>query len=185
MWGAALIAVAALAAWAFHALNEAYWAAARERTLLYAGIPAGSIASWFLMAALLSGAAGLVLLLPALIARVPRKVARRVTGWAAALAALAALPFAGVILVVAYLGAFGAGDTVKVVAADGQAVLVTQDGFDGDSVDIYRMQDEFHYKWARSAPEIAGWPRVKDQDCHLDTADGELLLTCGPTVLVV
>jgi hypothetical protein len=47
------------------------------------------------------------------------------------------------------------GDDVKVVAADGQSVLISQDGFDGDSVDIYTGHDEFHYKWARRANEIA------------------------------
>jgi hypothetical protein len=91
----------------------------------------------------------------------------------------------GIIFVFAYLGAFGIGDTVKVVAANGQSVLITQDGFDGDSVGIYTKHDELHYRRLRSAPEISGWPRVKDQDCLLDASGGELVLTCGAITLVV
>jgi hypothetical protein len=64
-------------------------------------------------------------------------------------------------------------------------VLITQDGFDGDSVDIYTEQDEHHYKRVRSAPEISGWPRVKDQNCRLDTAGDQLRVTCGTKTLVL
>jgi hypothetical protein len=73
IWGPALIVAAVLCAWADHVISEAYWAAAREGLLLYMGIPADSIASWFLIVALLSAAVGLFLLLPALIGRIPRK----------------------------------------------------------------------------------------------------------------
>jgi len=31
----------------------------------------------------------------------------------------------------------------------------------------------------RSADELAGFPRVKDRDCHLVVMDGCLRLTCG------
>jgi hypothetical protein len=72
---------------------------------------------------------------------------------------------------------------VKVTAADGRSVLITQDGFDGDSVDIYTEHDQVHYKRARSAPEISGWPRVKDQNCRLEAVGGELQLICGATRL--
>lgn len=70
-------------------------------------------------------------------------------------AAVATLPFVGIMFLFAYFGAFGLGDTVKVIAADGQSVLITQDGFDGDSVEIYTEHDEHHYKPVRSAPEIS------------------------------
>jgi hypothetical protein len=153
-WGTALILLAAPCAWAYQAINEAYWAGAREGMLLYIGIPADSIANWFLIAALLSGAVGLLLLVPALIGRIHRKVPRRIVGWTTGV-------------------------------ADGQSVLVTQDGFDGDTVDIYTQHDELHYKRVRSAPEISGWPRVKDQNCRLDSAGDELRLICGEKRLVV
>ncbi|MDQ0672990.1 hypothetical protein QFZ36_000551 [Pseudarthrobacter siccitolerans] len=185
IWGAVLLTVAALASCTDHAISAAYRAAAREDLLLYIGIPANSLASWFLIAALLAGATGLFLLLPALIGRVPRKVPRRIIGWTTAVAAAAAVPYFGLMFLFAFLGAFGIGDTVKVTAADGRSLLITQDGFDGDSVDIYTEHDGLHYKRVRSAPEFSGWPRVKDQNCQLNTAAGELRLTCGTTTLVV
>ncbi|MDQ1058440.1 hypothetical protein QFZ23_002341 [Arthrobacter globiformis] len=183
--GVALLIVAALAAWADHAINEAYWAAARDDLLLYIGIPADSIASWFRIAGLLSAVAGLLLLLPALIGRIPRKIPRRIIGWTAVAAVAAAVPYFGLMFLFAYFGAFGIGDTVKITAADGRSVLITQDGFDGDSVDIYTEQDEHRYKRVRSAPEISGWPRVTDQNCRLDTAGDQLRVTCGTKTLVL
>lgn len=135
--GSTLVVAAALCAWADYVISEAYWAAARDDLLLYVGIPADSIASWFLIVALLSGVVGLFLLLPALIGRIPRKIPRRIIGWTTAVAAAAAVPYVGLIVIFTALSAFGIGDTVKVTAVDGQSVLITQDGFDGDSVDIY------------------------------------------------
>jgi hypothetical protein len=185
IWGAVLLTIAAVAAWADHAIAEAYWAAAREDLLLYLGIPGDSIASWFRIAAIFAGAAGTLLLFPALIGRIPRKIPRRIIGWTAGTAAAAALPYFGLMFLFAYLGAFGIGDTVKVTANDGRSALITQDGFDGDIVDIYTEHDGLHYKRARSAPGIPSWPRVKDQHCQLD-ADGERLqLTCGTETLVL
>jgi hypothetical protein len=185
IWGIALLVAAALGAWADHAIYEAYRAAARDDLLLYIGMPADSISSWFRIAALLSGVAGLSLLLPALIGRIPKKIPRRIAGWITGLAAAAAVPYFGLMFLFATLGAFGIGDTVKIVAADGTSVLVTQDGFDGDIVDIYTQHDELHYKRVRDVPEISRWPRVKDQNCRLDTAGGELQLSCGDQTLIV
>jgi hypothetical protein len=185
IWGTALTVAAAPCVWAYQAIYGAYRAAARENLLLYAGITGHSIASWFLVVAFLSGAAGLLLLLPALIGRIHRKVPRHIVGWTTGVAATAAVPYLGLMFLFATLGAFGIGDTVKVVAADGTSVLVTQDWFDGDSVVIYTEHDELHYKRARDAPEISGGPRVKDQNCRLGSADGELRLTCGGKALIV
>ncbi|MFF1386046.1 hypothetical protein ACFVWT_21055 [Arthrobacter sp. NPDC058288] len=179
VWGSALIVAAALCTWADLVISEAYGAAARKGLLLYVGIPADSIASWFLIVALLSGAVGLSLLLPALICRITKRAPRRIIGWTIVAAAAAALPCVGLIFIFTALGAFGIGDTVKVTAADGQSVLIKQDGFDGDSVDVYTEHDEFHYKQAKSAPELSGWPRVKDQDCRLESAAYVLQLRCG------
>jgi hypothetical protein len=185
IWGTTFIIVAALCAWAYHAISEAYWTARREDLILYVGIPADSIASWFLIIAILSGAVGLVLLLPALIGRISNKVPRRIIGWTIGVAAAAAVPYLGLMLLFAALGALGIGDTVKIVAVDGTSVLVSQDGFDGDTVVVYRQHDEYHYKRVRDAPEISGWPRVKDQNCRLDNAGGELQLLCGAKTLSV
>lgn len=54
-WVTALLIAAALCAWAYHASYGAYRAAAFEDLLLYVGIPADSVAFWFLVVALLSG----------------------------------------------------------------------------------------------------------------------------------
>jgi hypothetical protein len=184
IWGTALIIVVAPFASAYHVINEAYRAAAREDLLLYVGMPVDSIAPWFLVVALLSGAVGLLLLLPALIGRTPRKVPRRIIGWTAVAAAAAAVPYFCLMFFFLVLGAFGIGDTVKITAADGQSVLITQDGFDGDSVDIYAEHDEYRYTRIRRAYELGGWPRVKDQSCQLATVDG-LRLTCGARTVTV
>ncbi|MBT2550589.1 hypothetical protein [Arthrobacter sp. ISL-65] len=181
IWGIALLAAAGLTALGAHAVLEADRAATSQRLLLYVGVPASNIGDGLMILAILTGAAGIMLLLPALIGRIPRTLLRRTIGWTTGMAAAAAVPYLGLVLVFAYLGAVGIGDTVKVVAADGQSVLVTQDGFDGDIVDIYTEHDEFHYKWARRAPEISGWPRVKDQDCRLDATGGGLQFACGVT----
>jgi hypothetical protein len=73
--------------------------------------------------------------------------------------------------------AAGSGDYVKVVAPDGQSVLVTQDDFDGDAVHIYPQHDDFTYKFVSPAPELSG--------CRLDTVGEELQLICGAHVLSV
>lgn len=185
IWGIALLVAAALSAWADHAMYEAHRAAARDDLLLYIGMPSDSISSWFRIVALLSGAVGLLLLLPALIGRISRKVPRRIVGWTTGVAAAAAVPYFGLMFLFAALGAFGIGDTTKIVAADGTSVFVSQDGFDGDTVVIYTEHDEYHYKRVRDAPEISGWPRVKDQGCRLDTADDGLQLICGEKAVVV
>ncbi|MFF1253534.1 hypothetical protein ACFVYC_13675 [Pseudarthrobacter sp. NPDC058329] len=185
IWGSALIVAASLCAWADTAINEAFWAAARQGLLLYAGIPGDAIAAWFRIAALFLAASGLLLLLPALIGRVPRNVPRRVIGWTTTVVAAAASPFIGIILLFTLLSAFGIGDTAKITAADGQSVLITQDGFDGDIVEIYTEHDGLHYKQVRRASEISTWPRVKDQNCRLNTADNKLQLLCGDKTVAV
>ncbi|ABK02095.1 hypothetical protein Arth_0696 [Arthrobacter sp. FB24] len=73
VWGSSLIVTAALCTWADLAISEAYGAAARKDLFLYVGIPADSVASWFLIVALLSGAVGLSLLLPAMTGRITKK----------------------------------------------------------------------------------------------------------------
>ncbi|CAN7222170.1 hypothetical protein [Arthrobacter sp. LjRoot14] len=185
VWGSALIVTAALCTWADLAISEAYGAAARKDLFLYVGIPADSVASWFLIMALLSGAVGLSLLLPAMTGRITKRAPRRIIGWTIVTAAAAAVPCVGLIFIFTALGAFGIGDTVKVTAADGQSVLIKQDGFDGDSVVVYTEHDEFHYKRANSAPELSGWPRIKDQDCQLESAANVLQLRCGVRTVTI
>jgi hypothetical protein len=155
-WGGALIVAAALCGWAAQTIMDAYRSAAREDLLLYVGVPADSIAFRFLVVALLAGAVGLWCLIPPLIRRIPKKIPRHIVGWSTVAAAGAAVPAFGLMLLFAAFGSFGVGDTVKIVAADGTSVLVSQDGFDGDTVVIYTQHDEFHYRFARDAPRSPG-----------------------------
>lgn len=158
------------------------WAGTLSSTSVCPAVPS-STHSWFWCSS--NGAAGTLLLAPSLISRIPRKWLRRTVGWTLALAAAAAAPFLGLTFFFAVLLAAGSGDYVKVVAPDGQSVLVTQDDFDGDVVHIYTHHDDFIYKFDRPAPELSGWPRVEDHGCRLDTVGEELQLICGAHVLSV
>lgn len=93
--GAVLIAVAVLAGWADAEVDTADRAAPAQDLLLYVGVPGTSIAYWLLMVAFLTGAAGLLLVIPALIRRIPQKIRRRTVGWTTTLAAAAAAPHFG------------------------------------------------------------------------------------------
>ncbi len=178
-WGVILFIGAALSVTGFCILDDAYWAARREHQLLFVGAPLNSLAAWLLVVAVPIGAAGLLLLLPVLIGRIRRRAVRRLAGWTTVGGAAAAATCFGVVAVFALLEATGIGDTVRLEAVDGRSVLVTQDGFDGDVVDIYTENGSFYYKWARSAPELSGWPRVKDRECRLDAGEAVLRLVCG------
>ncbi|MDQ0664437.1 hypothetical protein QFZ35_002935 [Arthrobacter ulcerisalmonis] len=184
IWGVPLLAAAAVVAVCYLAVDSADREASRQGLLLYVGVRASNLVYGLMFLASFMGAVGLVFLIPALIRRITRKALRITVGWTTGVAVAAALPYLAITLTFALIGAVGLGDDVKIVATDGQSVLITQDGFDGDSVVIYTGHDEFHYKRTRDAPEIAGWPRVKDQGCRLATDDG-LTLTCGATSLKV
>lgn len=165
-------------------VNTADSQAADQGLLLYIGVRASNAVYGLMILASFAGAGSLMFLVPTLIGRITRKALRRTVGWITGLAAAASLPYLGIMLIFAIIGTVGVTDDVKVTAADGQSVLLVQDGFDGDSVDIYTQQDEFHYKWARRAYELGGWPRVADQDCRLDTNNKAQLL-CGAKALTV
>lgn len=104
---------------------------------------------------------------------------------ATALIAAAAVPYLAVLLFFAVLTAVVSADYVRLEAAGGQSVLITQNQFDGEAVDIYVRHDDTHYRWSRSAPELAGWPRVKDQSCRLDPVGGGLQLVCDSVTLAI
>ncbi|WP_045731664.1 hypothetical protein [Pseudarthrobacter chlorophenolicus] len=179
IWGVALLLAAAVVTGGGLGLHVADRAAADQGLLLYIGVRASNVVYGLMIVASFLAAAGLLLVVPSLIGRIPKKILRRTVGWMTGLAAAAALPFLGIVLIFAILGAVGIGDDVKVAAADGQSVLLVQDGFDGDTVDIYTLHDDLHYQWARRADELGGWPRVKDQDCQLHSDATGLQLTCG------
>ncbi|MDQ0619169.1 hypothetical protein QFZ33_003193 [Arthrobacter globiformis] len=96
-----------------------------------------------------------------------------------------AAPFLGLVFFFAILNAVGIGDPVKLVAPDGQSVLITQDGFDGGIVNIYTEHGDFPYRFDRFASDLSRWPGVKDQDCRLDSSGDGLQLTCATKVLAL
>ena len=184
-WGAAFIVAAALAGWGGSAVSEAARVAANSHLILFVAVPAECIGAWLLATALLAAATGVGLLAPSLIRRIRRRRLRLAAAWTAGLAAAAAVPYFALLLFLAFLAAVVSADYVKVEAADGQSVLIIQDQFDGDSVDIYVRHDDTHYGWSRSAPTLAGWPRVKDQNCRLGTVGDGLQLACESGTLAI
>ena len=184
VWGAVLLGAAAVVAVCCAALDSADRAAASQDLLLYIGVRASNLVFGLIILACFIAAVGLIFLVPALIRRIPGRSWRLAVGWMAGLAVAAAAPYLGIMMFFAFLGAVGIGDDVKIAAADGSSLLVSQDGFDGDSVVIYAEHDDYHYKLVRRAPEIAGWPRVKDQGCRLESG-AAMTLTCGDTVLKI
>lgn len=186
-WGAALIAVGVLAFW----WATAIWAvpaqdsAGRQVVFFYQGVSGSAITGWIQLVSLLGSAVGSIMLASALIGRIRRRRLRRSVGWAACAVAILAAPYLAVVVLFAYLAAMGIGDDVELTAATGQSVLVTQDGFDGDVVVIYTKYDRLHYVMHSRADELAGFPRVKDRDCHLVDLDGRLRLTCGADSVII
>lgn len=185
VWGAALALAAALIGWGAESLAGAAAAAAGQSLILFVAVPVASVGAWLRVLALLVGAAGLVLLVPALLRRIRRRKLRLATAWTTGLAAAAAVPYLALFLFFAILAAAMASAYVKVDAPGGQSVLITQDHFDGDSVDIYTRHDDTHYRRNRSAPELAGWPRVEDQNCSLVAVGDELQLSCSSGTVVI
>lgn len=174
---AVLIAVAALMC-GFSALWDASQRSDGRRLSFYIGMTEDAIFYWPLVTSCLVGIAGLVLLLWALISRIGQKWLRLGIGWVAVLAGAAVSPYLTLFMSLATMNALGFSDHVRVTADDGRSVLIIQDGFDGGGVEIYTQQDNFHYAWNRSAPEISGWPRIKDRNCQL-SGEPALVVTCG------
>ncbi|WP_346960211.1 hypothetical protein [uncultured Arthrobacter sp.] len=184
-WGAALLAAAALAGWGGSAVSEAAKVAASSHLVLFVAVPAECIGAWLVATALIAAVAAVILLVPPMIRRIrPRKLSLA-AAWTAGLAAAAAVPHLALLLFFAVLTAVVSADYVRLEADDGQSVLITQDQFDGEAVDIYVRHDDTHYRWSRSAPELAGRPRVKDQNCRLDPVGGGLQLVCNSGTLAI
>ena len=134
---------------------------------------------------MLGACVGLAQLAYGLIGRIRKSWIRNTAGWTTFAAAVAASPFVLLTALVVFLLAAGIGDQTRFEAPGGQSVVVTQDGFDGDSVSIYTEHGRFHYVWNRQADELGGFPRVKDRSCELEAAEEILLLTCGTETVTV
>lgn len=187
VWGTALITSAALAFW----WATVVWAApsaddaGRPILFFFLGVSKDLVTGSIQVMSLLSGATGLLLLVPALVRRISPRWLRKTAGWIACVGAALALPCLALLILFALLGALGFRDYVEFQAADGRSVLVTQDGFDGDIVLIYTEYDDFHYVQNRQATELSGLPRVKNRDCQLAAVETRLVLTCGTETVTV
>jgi len=151
--------------------------------MFFRGIPGDSIVGLTYLVGGLVGCAGLLLLLPSLIRRVPLRRLRVATAWVASVAAVAAAPLVGLFPLVSLIPCFGT--AIREVAPDGRSVVVTQDQFDGDVVRIYTEFDAFHYKWYRDAPELAGPRTVSSENCRLESSGDALVLRCGAGTVTI
>jgi uncharacterized membrane protein YhaH (DUF805 family) len=181
VWGTALTSSAALAFWWATVVWAAPSADVAGRPILFffLGVSKDSVTGSVQIMSLIGGAVGLLLLIPALIRRIRRRWLRQTSGWIACAGAALALPCLALVFLLALLSTIGFGEYVEFHAADGQSVLVTQDGFDGDIVWIYTEYDDFHYVQNRQATELSGLPRVKNRDCQLAAVEPRLVLSCG------
>ncbi|WP_341392878.1 hypothetical protein [Arthrobacter sp. G119Y2] len=157
-----------------------------KRVLLhFFGLSKDQICGWIILLSFLGGTVGLALLAYGLIGRIRKSRLRQTVGWITYAGAALASPLVVLVSILIFLIAAGIEDQTRFEAATGQSVVVTQDAFDGDVVDIYTEHGGFHYVWNRSADELAGFPRVKDRNCELAAADKVLLLSCGAETVTV
>lgn len=159
--------------------------AGRHVLLHFFGLSRDNICGWIILLSMLGGCLGLAQLAYGLIGRIPKAWIRHTTGWATFAVAVVASPFVLLTALVVFLIAAGIGDQTRFEAPNGESIVVTQDGFDGDSVSVYTEHGRFHYVWNRQAGELSGFPRVKDRDCDLIAAEEKLLLTCGADTVTV
>ncbi|MDP9982751.1 hypothetical protein J2W14_002143 [Pseudarthrobacter oxydans] len=154
-----------------------------QRLIFFWGIEGDAVVGLTFLVVGLVGCAGLLLLLPSLIRRVHPRWLRVTTGWAAAVAAVAAAPFAGMFLLVGLLLSFGT--SVREVAPDGRSIVVSQGQFDGDVVHIYTEYDDFHYRWYREAPELSGPRIITSENCGLESSGEALVLSRGAGTVTI
>jgi hypothetical protein len=184
IWGSALlIFAAAIYGWVTFYFSAYSLAPDGQRLIFFWGIPGDSIVGLTYLVGGLGGFSGLLLLLPSLIRRVPLRWLRVTTGWASAVAAVAAAPFVGLLMLYSLM--LCSGTTVHEVAPDGRSIIVTQDQFDGDGVGIYTEFDAFHYRWYREAPELSGPRTISSEDCRLESSGEALVLRCGAGTVTI
>lgn len=186
--GAALLAGSALAYWTGYTTltGRNVDASGRHMIFHFFGLSREMISGGVVILSLAAGAVGLVLLARGLIGRIRTAWIRQAAGWTTAAAGLLALPAPAMMAFIVLSSVGLAGDQVRVEADDGRSVVLTQDGFDGDRVDVYTRQGPFTYVRTGPADGLSSFPRVKDRDCALDSADeGSLLLTCGTETVAI
>ena len=160
-------------------------ASGRHVLLHFFGLSRQMICGWIILLSMVVGSVGLAQLAYGLIGRIPRAWIRHTTGWTAFAAAVVVSPLVLLTALLVFLLAAGIGDQTRFEASNGQSIVVTQDGFDGDSVAIYTEHERFHYVRNRQAYELGGFPRVKDRDCELVSDEEALQLTCGAETVAI
>jgi hypothetical protein len=184
IWGLVLlIFAAALYGWVTFFFSAHPLAADGQRLIFFWGIDGDAVVGLTDVVGGLVGCAGLLLPLPSLIRRVHPRWLRVTTGWAAAVAAVAAVPFVGMFLLVGVILSFGT--SVREVAPDGRSIVVSQDQFDGDVVHIYTEFDAFHYRWYREAPELSGPRTITSESCRLESSGEAIVLSCGAGAVTI
>ncbi|MCC3264814.1 hypothetical protein [Arthrobacter gengyunqii] len=185
--GFGLAAASGLAIWAASTVLgvPSTDAAGRHVLLHFFGLSQDNICGWIILLSVLGGCVGLAQLAYGLIGRIPKSWIRHTAGWTTFAAAVVASPFVLLTALLVFMIAAGIGDQTRFEAPNGQSVVVTQDGFDGDGVDIYTEHGIFHYVRNRDANELGGFPRVKDRNCELTAAENTLLFTCGTETVTV
>ncbi|MEC5181278.1 hypothetical protein [Arthrobacter sp. CG_A4] len=184
IWGSALlIFTGATYTWVTFYFSAYPVAPDGQRLIFFWGIDGDAVVGLTYLVGGFVGCAGLLLLVPPLISRVSLRWLRVITGWATAVAGIAAAPFVGVFLLVSLILCFGT--TVREVAPDGRSIIVTQDQFDGDVVHIYSEFDAFHYRWYGEAPEFSGPRTISSENCRLETSGEALVLSCGAGTVTI
>lgn len=186
-WGLALIAFALLSFW-WAAEGWENWGPASDEGVLvfyFLGLSQESARGWLFIASAVAAPVALLFLVPPLVGRVRRRVLRLAVGWMAALAVLLALAVFVLTFIFGFAFAVGITDYVHFRSEDGTSLLVSQDGFDGDSVGFYTKYDTFHYVGASAVNSPSDMGRIANLDCQL-TRSAELLhLTCGSDVVEI
>jgi hypothetical protein len=180
-WGIVLALVSVLLGVAAQA-SAAWVSDSWPEVLVYFVMPGWTL---ILCCHLLSGAAALaalVLLVPALVARIPRGRIRRLTAVLAVLAsATAALPWS---IYAAGMGlAAMAATYAQVTASSGDSVVVEQSGFDPQTYSVYSQKS--WGLWQRTVPWLSATEVFDPNDCILTDGSSDLVLHCGADGIVV
>lgn len=180
-WGIVLALVSVLLGVAAQA-SAAWVSDSWPQVLVYFVMPGWAL---ILCCHLLSGAAALaalVLLVPALVARIPRGRIRRLTAVLAVLAsATAALPWS---IYAAGMGLAAAAATyAQVTASSGDSVVVEQSGFGPQTYSVYSQKS--WGLWQRTVPWLSATEVFDPKDCILTDGSSNLVLHCGADGIVV
>lgn len=180
-WGIVLALVSVLLGVAAQA-SAAWVSDSWPEVLVYFVMPGWTL---ILSCHLLSGVAALaalVLLVPVLVARIPRGRIRRLTAVLAVLAsATAALPWS---IYAAGMGLAAAAATyAQVTASSGDSVVVEQSGFDPQTYSVYSQKS--WGLWQRTVPWLSATEVFDPNDCILTGGSSDLVLHCGVDDVIV